>query len=119
MSSDSSPASSSPQHNLAEEAAAFDQRITERRQAGFVPDLRRAVKCDYFYRRRRIPFRAALRRWISGESPGFLNRYGSPGMSLLDVGCGPGYYSLEFARSGYCVTGIDIAARRLLLHKAH
>jgi len=30
------------------EAAAFNQRITEREQAGFIRHLRRAVKCDYF-----------------------------------------------------------------------
>lgn len=34
----------------------------------------------------------------------------TPGMSLLDVGCGPGRHSLEFARRGYRVTGIDIAS---------
>ena len=49
---DTVPTSADPAvDSLAEEAAAFDQRITERRQAGYVPDLRRAVKCDYFYKR--------------------------------------------------------------------
>lgn len=32
------------------EARAFDQRIEERVQASFIPDLRRAVKCEYFYK---------------------------------------------------------------------
>ncbi len=35
----------------------------------------------------------------------------SPGMSILDVGCGPGRHALEFARRGYRVTGIDISDR--------
>ena len=35
----------------------------------------------------------------------------SPGMSIFDVGCGPGRHALEFARRGYRVTGIDISAK--------
>ena len=35
---------------LSEEAQAFDSRIGERLSAGFIPDLRRAVKCDHFYK---------------------------------------------------------------------
>jgi hypothetical protein len=37
-------------NELASEAAAFNQRISERRAIGFVPDIRRAVKSDYFYK---------------------------------------------------------------------
>lgn len=33
----------------------------------------------------------------------------TPGMRILDVGCGPGRHSLEFARRGYQVHGIDIS----------
>ena len=32
-----------------------------------------------------------------------------PSMSILDVGCGPGRHSLEFARRGFRVTGVDIS----------
>ena len=35
---------------LKAEAAAFDQRISERVKLGFYPDLRRANKCDFFYK---------------------------------------------------------------------
>lgn len=34
-----------------------------------------------------------------------------PGMTLLDVGCGPGRHSHEFARRGVRVTGVDISER--------
>ena len=33
------------------------------------------------------------------------------GARVLDVGCGPGRHSLEFARRGYEVVGVDIAAK--------
>lgn len=34
-----------------------------------------------------------------------------PGMSVLDVGCGPGRHALELARRGLSVTGVDISRR--------
>ncbi|MEZ5322362.1 MAG: methyltransferase domain-containing protein [Microthrixaceae bacterium] len=34
-----------------------------------------------------------------------------PGMSVLDIGCGPGRHVAEFARRGLVATGVDIAAR--------
>ncbi|HEX5548001.1 MAG TPA: class I SAM-dependent methyltransferase [Ktedonobacterales bacterium] len=30
-----------------------------------------------------------------------------PGMHILDAGCGPGHYTVELARRGYAVTGLD------------
>ena len=36
-----------------------------------------------------------------------------PGARLLDLGCGPGRHSLEFARRGYRVTGVDRTAAYL------
>ena len=38
------------QARLVEEADAFDRRIRQRVAAGFVPDLRRAVRCEHFYK---------------------------------------------------------------------
>ncbi len=31
----------------------------------------------------------------------------APGMRVLDMGCGPGRHSLEMARRGFRVTGVD------------
>jgi SAM-dependent methyltransferase len=33
----------------------------------------------------------------------------SPGASFLDIGCGTGRHSIELARRGYAVTGVDIS----------
>ena len=41
-----------------------------------------------------------------------------PGMTLLDVGCGPGRHSHEFARRGVRVTGVDISERFIQLATA-
>jgi SAM-dependent methyltransferase len=35
----------------------------------------------------------------------------SAGSRILDVGCGPGRHSLEFARRGFAVVGVDISER--------
>ena len=34
-------------------------------------------------------------------------------MQILDVGCGTGRHSIELAKRGYCVTGIDLSINQL------
>ncbi len=38
----------------------------------------------------------------------------APGASILDVGCGTGRHSIELARRGYAVTGLDLSEQMLL-----
>src|SRR5215475_6511249 len=42
----------------------------------------------------------------------------SPGAAVLDLCCGPGRHSLEFARRGFRVTGVDRTARYLTTARA-
>ncbi len=37
----------------------------------------------------------------------------TPGSRILDLCCGPGRYSVEFAKLGYRVTGVDVTSRYL------
>jgi len=45
---------------------------------------------------------AAIATWL-------IERGVLPGAAVLDAGCGTGRYSLELARRGYAVTGIDVS----------
>ena len=94
------------------EALAFDKRITERVNAGFIPDLRRAVECNYFYKSfwRHPQFIDLYLGKINANYLRLLRKYSKPAASIIDIGCGAGYMSLELARNGYNVRAIDISA---------
>lgn len=101
---------------LAEEAAAFDRQIEERIANGHIPDLRRCGPCDWFYNNPwRRPAYVALdfgeqfeliRDAIVAHAPVTVGP-----RRVLEVGCGPGYLSLELARSGFDVTALDLSPR--------
>lgn len=96
------------------EAEAFDGQIRERIAAGHIPDLRRTKECTYFYNNTwRHPDYVALdfgeqfeliRRAIHDHAEVSANT-----LKVLEVGCGPGYISLELARNKFDTTGIDLS----------
>jgi ubiquinone/menaquinone biosynthesis C-methylase UbiE len=48
------------------------------------------------------------------QLPVILNLLGSlRGKSLIDIGCGPGNYSMEFAKRGATVLGVDLSKKML------
>jgi len=105
--------------DIAAEAAAFDKRINERVAAGLIPDLRRAVKCEHFYKsfwRDPLFIRLYLGKIVDVYLE-LLKRHCGQRLSILDVGCGPGYFSLELARHGYDVTAIDISGDAIEIAK--
>ena len=92
--------------HLVDEARAFDERIRERMAQGHVPDLRRAEPCDWFYNN---PWR---RPYLTDQVFGVYLRFALEhlrGERVLEIGCGAGHMSLELARLGYDVTGIDVS----------
>ena len=90
------------------EAAEFDAQTSERLAHGFVPDWRRLREVDWFYNNVwRDPQMARLHwgprlEWIIGEAV----KGGGP---VLELGCGSGMLSLELARHGLTVTGVDLS----------
>jgi 2-polyprenyl-3-methyl-5-hydroxy-6-metoxy-1,4-benzoquinol methylase len=93
------------------EAKAFSNRIKIRSKKGFVPDLRNLKKCNFFYKSfwRRPDFAKIYVGEISKYYVNFFKKNLKKGSAILDIGCGPGYFSLELARAGFKVTAIDIS----------
>jgi len=100
---------------LKEEAEAFNKRISERLQAGFVPDLRNAVKTEFFYKSFwRDPYFINL--YLGEQVKNFtriLDENCGKNLRILDIGCGAGYMSLELARNGHHVTAFDISEKSI------
>lgn len=111
-----------PATRLDEEAHAFDSQIDERIANGHIPDLQHVEDCDWFinnpWRRRAyvaLDFGeqfTLLRDTITTLSPVTEGR-----TRVLEVGCGPGYLSLELARAGFAVTGLDLSPRSIAIAK--
>ena len=100
-------------NNLEKEADAFNKRIEERAGHGFIPDLENGVKCEYFYKSIfRDPYYMKLyfNRSLDFYKHHFSSHFGLRKLKILDVGCGPGVATLELARAGHDVLGIDIAS---------
>lgn len=101
---------------LAQEAQAFDQHVDERIRQGFVPDLRRLRKVEWFYNNvwREPEFVEIY--WLP-KVEFVLDIAKSSGGKVLEIGCGYGYLSLELARSGLDVTGIDLSPKSIEVAK--
>jgi tRNA G46 methylase TrmB len=92
--------------SLTHEAQAFDEQIEERLAAGYVPDLRQARECNYFYNNSwRHPDYIKLdfveqfnliHKTVEKYKPCAITL-----PKILEIGCGPGHMSLELARNGF------------------
>lgn len=101
---------------LRQESNAFSSQIEERIKNGHIPDLRFSTPCDYFYNNswRRPEYVeldfgeifTIIKNAIT-ENIGKLGR----NIQILEVGCGPGYISLELCRHGFDVVGIDVSEK--------
>ena len=89
------------------EARAFDQQILERVNHGHMPDLRHKKRTEWFYNNVWRDPEYIKMSFI--ENINFFLRHLDKESKVLEVGCGPGHNSLELARHGHHVTGIDIS----------
>ena len=98
---------------LQNEAKAFSTQISERISMGHIPDLRLSKRCEYFYNNvwRAPVFVEMSFVEIFNNIIGSINNAHSfaDTPKILEVGCGPGHISLELARNGFNVIGIDIS----------
>jgi 2-polyprenyl-3-methyl-5-hydroxy-6-metoxy-1,4-benzoquinol methylase len=91
------------------ERIAFDHQIQERIDNEHVPDLRHKDRNEWFYNN--VWRDPELVKISFLENITFLNKYLKSGSKILEIGCGPGHNSLEFARNGHHVTGIDLSPK--------
>ena len=95
--------------DIDKEAKAFDDRIEERVANGHIPDLRCVEPCEWFYNN--VWRHPALVDMVYGRMFRYALRHlhGSA-KNVLEVGSGPGYISLELARHGFNVTGLELSS---------
>nr|MEE4266997.1 class I SAM-dependent methyltransferase [Candidatus Krumholzibacteria bacterium] len=92
----------------AKEALEFDAQTRERLAHGFVPDLRRLAQVDWFYNNVWRDPEMALLHW-QPRIQKIVDLAAQQGGRVLELGCGCGMLSLEMARHGLDVTGVDLS----------
>jgi 2-polyprenyl-6-hydroxyphenyl methylase/3-demethylubiquinone-9 3-methyltransferase len=97
---------------IEEEARAFDRQTVERITHGMIPDLRRLKKAGYFYNN---PWREPefFRLQIQPRVDFILKGIGEKKKRVAEFGCGYGFLSLEIARAGHDVVGLDVSPKSI------
>lgn len=101
-----------------QERKAFDKQVEERLQHGFVPDLRRLAQVDWLYNNVWRDPEFVNIHWLPRIS-NIINHAKSSGHKVLEPGCGCGMLSLECARNGLDVTGVDISPKCIEVAKRY
>ena len=93
------------------EATAFNDRLSTRQSNDFIPDLKNYKDNNYFYKSfwRRKKYADIYVGIMAANYISSFSKFLNPGATILDFGCGPGYFSLELARCGFNVISYDIA----------
>jgi len=97
---------------LKEESKSFNRQVEERIKHGFIPDLRSLRKVSWLYNNVwREPEYIEI-HWMPKVNF-VLDIARRRGGKVIELGCGCGYLSLELARNGLDVTGIDISGKSI------
>lgn len=99
------------------EKTEFNKKLKEKMENGFIPDLSLLKKNDFFIKQFwREPYIAnsVVKKTIQHYIDVILKFCSKKdNIKVLDVGCGSGYITIELARHGFHVTGIDISDRAI------
>lgn len=95
-----------------EEREAFDNQIEERLKHGFIPDLRNLQNVDWFYNNVWREPEFAKIQWMPRINF-IIDQVKKTGGQVLEVGCGCGMLSLEMARNGLHVVGVDVSPKSI------
>jgi 2-polyprenyl-3-methyl-5-hydroxy-6-metoxy-1,4-benzoquinol methylase len=97
---------------LKKEAEAFDKQVDERIKNGFIPDLRRLKRVEWFYNNvwREPEF---VEIHMMPKINFVIERAKKHGGKVLEIGCGHGYLTLELARNGLDVVGVDLSPKSI------
>jgi 2-polyprenyl-3-methyl-5-hydroxy-6-metoxy-1,4-benzoquinol methylase len=94
------------------EKQSFDTQAEERIKHGFVPDLRQLKKVNWFYNNVWRDPEFVKVHWMPRINF-IIDRARERGGKVLEMGCGYGMLSLEMARNGLDVTGIDLSPKSI------
>ena len=106
---------SQPNSRLQKEANSFDQISETRFENGKYPDIRRKFFNPYFYNN--IWRSSEFVKKHYGESANWIitelqrNRV----KKATEFGCGDGWLTLELARSGFHVDGVDVSSKSIMI----
>ncbi|MBU1632523.1 MAG: methyltransferase domain-containing protein [Nanoarchaeota archaeon] len=99
-------------NNLQKEEEAFDRQVDERINHGFIPDLRRLRKVDWFYNNVwRDPEFVKIQ--LMPKVDFVLDIAKKRGGKVIELGCGHGYLTLELARNNLDVIGVDLSSKSI------
>lgn len=97
---------------IKKEKKSFDKQAELRQGHGFVPDLRRLRKVNWFYNNVwRDPEYVKI-HWLP-KVKFVIDIAKKRGGRVIELGCGTGYLSLELARNGLDVLGVDVSAKSI------
>ena len=103
--------------NMDSESLSFDKQIIDRIKHGFVPDIQNMKRNEWFKNNVwRDPFFADMFfgevvRRIFFSIKKYCKK--KENINILEACCGPGHISLELARKGHNVTGVDISCKNI------
>ncbi len=97
---------------IEQEKQAFDKQAEERIEHGFVPDLRRLKEVDWFYNNVWRDPEFVKIHWMPRVNF-IIEQARSRGGKVLELGCGYGMLSLEMARNGLEVVGVDFSPKSI------